>query len=45
MSLNGSAPRITAKMTKRGVPFAGIALTACVNDARESSTTPKADTD
>jgi L-asparagine permease len=29
MSLNGSAPQFTAKMTKRGVPFAGIALTAC----------------
>ena len=29
MSLNGSAPKFTARMTKRGVPFAGIALTAC----------------
>lgn len=26
MSLNGGAPQFTAKMTKRGVPFAGIAL-------------------
>jgi L-asparagine permease len=24
MSLNGSAPKFTARMTKRGVPFAGI---------------------
>jgi L-asparagine permease len=30
MSMNGSAPQFTAKMTKRGVPFAGIALTACI---------------
>jgi L-asparagine permease len=29
MSMNGSAPQFTSKMTKRGVPFAGIALTAC----------------
>lgn len=28
MALNGSAPQFTARMTKRGVPFAGIALTA-----------------
>jgi L-asparagine permease len=27
--MNGSAPQFTSKMTKRGVPFAGIALTAC----------------
>ena len=29
MAMNGSAPAFTAKMTKHGVPFAGIALTAC----------------
>jgi L-asparagine transporter-like permease len=29
MAMNGSAPQFTARMTKRGVPFAGIALTAC----------------
>jgi L-asparagine permease len=29
MPLNGSAPKFTVRMTKRGVPFAGIALTAC----------------
>lgn len=29
MSMNGTAPQFTSKMTKRGVPFAGIALTAC----------------
>jgi L-asparagine permease len=29
MSMNGSAPKFTSKMTKRGVPWAGIALTAC----------------
>lgn len=29
MSMNGSAPRFTAKMSKKGVPWAGIALTAC----------------
>jgi L-asparagine permease len=29
VSLTGSAPQFTARMTKRGVPFAGIALTAC----------------
>jgi len=28
MAMNGSAPAFTAKMTKHGVPFAGIALTA-----------------
>ena len=28
MAMNGSAPQFTGKMTKRGVPFAGIALTA-----------------
>jgi len=28
MSLNGSAPQFTARMSRRGVPFAGIALTA-----------------
>ncbi|VEG57509.1 L-asparagine permease AnsP1 [Mycolicibacterium aurum] len=28
MALNGSAPQFTGKMTRRGVPFAGIALTA-----------------
>ncbi|WP_197378393.1 amino acid permease [Mycolicibacterium mengxianglii] len=28
MAMNGSAPQFTAKMSKRGVPFAGIALTA-----------------
>jgi L-asparagine permease len=27
MAMNGSAPQFTAKMTRRGVPFAGIALT------------------
>jgi len=29
MAMNGSAPAFTGKMTKHGVPFAGIALTAC----------------
>jgi L-asparagine permease len=29
MSMNGSAPKFTSKMSKRGVPWAGIALTAC----------------
>jgi L-asparagine permease len=29
MSMNGSAPKFTAKMSKKGVPWAGIALTAC----------------
>ena len=29
MAMNGSAPAFTAKMTKHGVPFAGIALTGC----------------
>jgi L-asparagine permease len=29
MSMNGSAPKFTAKMSRRGVPWAGIALTAC----------------
>ncbi|AQT78655.1 L-asparagine permease [Mycolicibacterium litorale] len=29
MAMNGSAPQFTQRMTKRGVPFAGIALTAC----------------
>jgi L-asparagine permease len=29
MAMNGSAPRFTGRMSKRGVPFAGIALTAC----------------
>ena len=29
MSMNGSAPVFTSKMSKRGVPWAGIALTAC----------------
>jgi L-asparagine permease len=29
MSMNGSAPKFTAKMSSRGVPWAGIALTAC----------------
>jgi L-asparagine permease len=29
MSMNGSAPEFTSKMSKRGVPWAGIALTAC----------------
>jgi L-asparagine permease len=29
MSMNGSAPQFTSKMSKRGVPWAGIALTAC----------------
>jgi L-asparagine permease len=29
MAMNGSAPPFTARMTKGGVPFAGIALTAC----------------
>ncbi|MGY4712059.1 amino acid permease [Mycolicibacterium sp. CBM1] len=29
MAMNGSAPQFTTRMTKRGVPFAGIALTAC----------------
>jgi L-asparagine permease len=29
LAMNGSAPAFTAKMTKHGVPFAGIALTAC----------------
>ncbi|OYN77700.1 amino acid permease [Mycolicibacterium sphagni] len=29
MAMNGSAPQVTGRMTKRGVPFAGIALTAC----------------
>lgn len=28
-AVNGSAPQFTARMTKRVVPFAGIALTAC----------------
>lgn len=28
MAMNGSAPEFTAKMTRNGVPFAGIALTA-----------------
>jgi L-asparagine permease len=28
MSLTGSAPKFTARMTKRGVPFAGVALAA-----------------
>ncbi|MDA2894277.1 amino acid permease [Mycolicibacterium sp. BiH015] len=28
MAMNGSAPKFTAKMTRNGVPFAGIALTA-----------------
>lgn len=28
MSMNGSAPQFTAKMSRRGVPWAGIALTA-----------------
>ena len=28
MAMNGSAPKFTARMSKRGVPFAGIALTA-----------------
>jgi L-asparagine permease len=28
MAMNGSAPQFTAKMTRNGVPFAGIALTA-----------------
>jgi L-asparagine permease len=29
MAMNGSAPQFTGRMSKRGVPFAGIALTAC----------------
>lgn len=29
MSMNGSAPKFTSKMTKSGVPFAGVLLTAC----------------
>ena len=27
--MNGSARKFTARMTKRGVPFTGIALTGC----------------
>ena len=30
MGLNGSAPKFTTKMTRGGVPFGGILLTACV---------------
>jgi L-asparagine permease len=30
MCLNGRAPKFTAQMTKRGVPFTGTALRACV---------------
>lgn len=29
MSMNGSAPQVFSRMTSNGVPFAGIALTAC----------------
>jgi L-asparagine permease len=30
MSINGSAPKFTARMSSAGVPFAGILLTGCV---------------
>jgi L-asparagine permease len=30
MAMNGSAPRLTARMSGSGVPYGGIALTSCV---------------